>query len=161
TRDRFGYALGMTQKNEGLNERPFFENVELRPAKPITGRVETPEGGPAQGVVVLAYSRTDKKGAFEYGSFARAGTDAQGRFRLPITTPGQAAYWVLPRNHAVELFVVPDGKRGDMGTITLKKGVSVAGRVLDVQGKPIKGAFVEIERKRGPGPDLEAQNLGF
>ena len=57
--------------------------------------------------------------------------------------------------------MVPDGKRGDMGTITLKKGVSVAGRVLDVQGKPIKGVFVEIERKRGTGPDLEAKNLTF
>ena len=163
TRDRFGYALGMTRKNEKLNERPFFETIELRPAQPITGRVETPEGKPAAGVVVLAYSRTDKvsRGDFEYGSFARAETDAQGRFRLPITTPGQAAYWVLPKDYAVELFVVPKGKRGDMGTITLKKGVSVAGRVLDVQGKPIKGVFVEIERERGNGPDLEAQNLAF
>ena len=160
-RDRFGYALSMTRKNEKLNERPFFERIEMRPAKPITGRVETPEGEPAAGVVVLAYSRTDKGGQLEYGSFARAETDAQGRFRLPITTPGQAAYWVLPKDYAVELYVVPDGKRGDMGTITLKKGGSVAGRVLDVQGKPIKGVFVEIERKRGPGPDLDAQNLAF
>ncbi len=160
-RDRFGYALSMTRKNEKLNERPFFETVELRPARPITGRVETPEGEPAAGVVVMAYSRTDKGGSFEYGSFARAETDAQGRFRLPITTPGQAAYWFLPKHYAVELYVVPDGKRGDMGTITLKKGISVAGRVLDIEGKPIKRVFVEIERKRGPGPDLEAKNLGF
>ncbi|MGO9921617.1 MAG: M56 family metallopeptidase [Isosphaeraceae bacterium] len=162
-RDRFGYGLSMTRKNEKLNERPFFETVELRPARPITGRLETPEGEPAAGVVVLAYSRTDKvsRGGFEYGSFARAETDAQGRFRLPITTPGQAAYWVQPKSYAPELYVVPGGKRGDMGTITLKKGVSVAGRVLDAQGKPIKGVFVEIERKRGPGPDLEAKNLGF
>ena len=162
TRDRFGYGLSMIRKNEGLGERPFFETVELRPAQPITGSVETPEGMPASGVKLLAYSRTDKilKG-LEYGSFARAETDARGRFRLPITTPGPAAYWVLPKDYAVELYVVPDGKRGDMGTITLKKGVSVAGLVLDVQGKPIKGVFVEIERKRGPGPDLEAKNLGF
>jgi Carboxypeptidase regulatory-like domain len=48
-----------------------------------------------------------------------------------------------------------------MGTITLKKGISVAGRVLDLQGKPIKGVFVEMERQRGSGPDLQAQNLGF
>jgi protocatechuate 3,4-dioxygenase beta subunit len=163
TRDRFGYSLGMTRKNEKLNERPFFETIELRPARPITGRVETPEGEPAAGVVVLAYSRTDKvtRGHFEYGSFARAETDAQGRFRLPITTPGQAAYWVLPRDYAPELYVVPEGKRGDVGTVTLKKGVPVAGRVLDVRGEPIKGVFVEIERKRGTGPDLEAQNLTF
>jgi hypothetical protein len=160
-RDRFGYALSMTRKNEKLNERPFFETVELRPAKPITGRVETPEGEPAKGVLVLAYSRTDKGGIFEYGSFARAETDAEGRFRLPITTPGQGAYWFLPKEYAVDLYVVPDEKRGDMGIITLKKGVSVAGRIVDVQGKPIKGVFVAIERKRGTGPDLDAKNLGF
>jgi hypothetical protein len=160
-RDGFGYALSMTRKNEKLNERPFFEKIELRPAKPIAGRVETPEGEPAAGVVVMGYSRTDKGGAFDYGSFARAETDAQGRFRLPITTPGHAAYWVMPRDYAVELYVVPEGKRGDLGTITLKKGVSVSGRVLDVQGRPMKGVFVEIERQRGDGPDLQKQGLEF
>ena len=60
-------------------------------------------------------------------------------------------YWVLPKDYAPELHVVPDGKRGDIGTITLKKGVSVTGRVLDVQGKPLAGVFVEIERERGTG----------
>ncbi len=145
--DEFGYALSMIRKNEELHERPFFERIALRPAKPIAGRVETPEGEPAAGVVVLAYSRTDKvsRDHFEYGSFAQAETDAQGRFRLPITTPGQAAYWLLPKDLAPELYVVPEGKRGDLGTTTLKKGVSVAGRLLDVQGKPVKGVFVEIK----------------
>ena len=61
-RDGFGYALSMIRKNEKLNERPFFERIEMRPAQPITGRVETPEGRPAAGVLVLAYSRTDKAG---------------------------------------------------------------------------------------------------
>ena len=132
----------------------------MRPAQPITGRVETPEGRPAAGVLVLAYSRTDKAGgSSESARFTQAKTDAQGRFRLPITTPGEGAYWVMPKDYAPELFVVPKGKRGDMGTITLKKGVSVAGRVLDVQGKPIKGVFVEIERQRGDGPDPQALDL--
>ena len=51
--------------------------------------------------------------------------------------------------------MVPDGKRGDLGTITLKKGVTVTGRVFDVQGKPLAGLFVEAERERGSGPDCE------
>ena len=91
TRAGFGYALSMTRKNEKLNERPFFETIEMRPAEPITGRVETPAGEPAAGVELLAYSRTDKlaQGHFEYGSFARATTGADGKFRLPITTPGK------------------------------------------------------------------------
>jgi protocatechuate 3,4-dioxygenase beta subunit len=158
TRAGFGYALSMTRKNEKLGERPFFETIEMRPAEPITGRVETPEGEPAAGVEVLAYSRTDKlpKGEFEYGSFARAKTDAEGKFRLPITTPGRAVYWVLPKAYAPELHLLADGKRGDIGTITLKKGVTVTGRAFDVQGKPLAGVFVEADRERGSGPESEA-----
>ena len=115
TRAGFGYSLTMTRKNEKLGERPFFETIEMRPAEPITGRVETPEGEPAAGVELLAYSRTDKlpKGQFEYGSFARAKTDAEGRFRLPITTPGQAVYWVLPKAYAPE--TVPARRRETRG----------------------------------------------
>ncbi len=158
TRARFGYALSMTLKNEKLGERPFFETIEMRPAEPITGRVETPEGEPAAGVELLAYSRTDKlpKGQFEYGSFARTKTDAEGRFRLPITTPGQGVYWVLPKAYAPELHVLADGKRGDLGTIILKKGVTVTGRAFDVQGKPLAGLVIEADRERGSGPEFEA-----
>ena len=158
-RNGFGYALSMIRKNEKLNERPFFERMEMRPAQPITGRVETPEGRPAAGVLVLAYSCTDKAGGHSEHCFTQAKTDAQGRFRLPITTPGEGAYWVKPKDYAPELFVVPKGKRGDMGTITLKKGVSVAGRLLDVQGKPIAGVFVAIERQRGDRPDRKMLDL--
>lgn len=158
TRAGFGYALSMTRKNETLGERPFFETIEMRPAERITGRVETPEGEPAAGVELLAYSRTDKlpKGQFEHGSFAKAKTDAEGKFRLPITTPGRAVYWVLPKAYAPELYLLADGKRGDLGTITLKKGVTVTGRVFDVQGKPLAGLFVEADRERGSGPESEA-----
>jgi beta-lactamase regulating signal transducer with metallopeptidase domain len=158
TRANFGYALGMIRKNEGLGERPFFETVELRPAQPITGKVETPEGAPAAGVELLAYSRTNKlgRGQFEYGSFARTKTDAGGNFRLPITTPGDGVYWVLPKSYAPELHVLPEGKRGDLGTITLKPGVAVTGRALDVKGKPIAGLLLEARRERGSGPEFEA-----
>ena len=158
TRAGFGYALSMIRKNEGLGERPFFETVELRPAEPITGRVETPEGAPAAGVELLAYSRTDKlpKGQIEYGSFAKAKTDADGKFRLPITTPGQGAYWILPDKYAPELHVLADGKRGDVGTFTLSKGMTVTGVALDVQGKPLAKLLIEASRERGDGPEFEA-----
>ena len=61
-----------------------------------------------------------------------------------------------PQGYAPELHVLADGKRGDLGTITLKKGVTVTGRALDVQGKPLAGVFVEADRERGSGPEFEA-----
>src|SRR5262249_37472163 len=76
-RKNFGYALGMIRKNEKLGARPFFEHVQLRAAQAVTGVLRTPDGKPAAGVRLLAYSNTDKAGQrSEYGSFADAKTDA-------------------------------------------------------------------------------------
>jgi beta-lactamase regulating signal transducer with metallopeptidase domain len=162
TRARFGYALGMIRKNETLGERPFFENVELRPAQPILGRIETPDGKPAVGVELLAYSNTDKikpgSGTFEYGSFSKAVTDQEGRFRFPVVTPGPAVFWILPREYAPEMHAVPEGKRGDFGRFVLQKGVTVTGRALDAQGRPLPGMFVAAEHVRGSGPGREILN---
>jgi beta-lactamase regulating signal transducer with metallopeptidase domain/uncharacterized GH25 family protein len=150
TQAGFGYALSMIRKNEKAGGRPFFENVELRPGKPIAGHVERPDGSPAKGVSILAYSRSGKLTAgetFEYGSFSRAKTDDAGNFKVNVTTPGLAVYWILPDDLAGELHGVPEGKRGDLGKFTLKPGVAIKGRVLDVEGKPIAGIFVNAERQ--------------
>lgn len=151
-RTGFGYSLGMTRKNEGLGERPFFESIELRPAQPITGKVETPDGAPAAGVDLLAYSVTDKLGPheYEYGSFAKGTTDANGGFRLPITTPGKGVLWILPKDYAPESRELTDGRRGDLGTFRLKPGVRLTGRALDVDGKPLAGMLVEAQRLNAP-----------
>ena len=161
TQAGFGYALSMIRKNEGLGERPFFENITLRPAKPVLGRIETPDGSPAQGVEILAYSRTGKPKVgepHEYGSFARVKTDQDGRFRLPITTPGLGIFWILPKDFAPQSHAIPEDRRGDYGTFHLAKGVAIKGRAFDSQGKPIAGMFVEIERDRSNSSDSELLN---
>ena len=151
-RTGFGYSLSMIRKNEGLGERPFFESIELRPAQAITGKVETPEGAPAAGVDLLAYSVTDKLGPneMEYGTFAKGTTDADGGFRLPIVTPGKGVLWILPKDYAPESRELTDGRRGDLGTFRLKPGVRLTGQALDVDGKPIKGMLVEARRQNAP-----------
>src|SRR5262249_21387762 len=153
-RKNFGYALGMIRKNEKLGGRPFFEDVKLRPGKPITGRILTPEGKPATGVKVLAYSNTDKKGSeFEYGSFADTRTDARGDFRLVLITPGPAVFWILPDEHAQSIHGLKDNKRGDLGTFTLSPGIRLRGSVLDTKGKPLAGVNVNAE-VRGRSEEL-------
>ena len=155
TRAGFGYSLGMIRKNEKLGERPFFERIELRPARPITGKVETPEGKPASGVEVLAFSKIENlpEGEREYGSFSKTKTDAGGSFRLPITTPGAGVFWILPTTSAPEMHVLAEGRRGDLGTFRLKPGVRLSGKAIDVDGKPKTGMLVEVRRERGDEPD--------
>ncbi len=150
-RKGFGYALGMIRKNEKVGGRPFFEHVELRPGKPVTGALETPEGKPAAGVKVLAYSRTTKPGNnFEYGSFADARTDDSGRFRLVLTTPGEAILWVLPKDHAPFARKLKDDQRGDLGVLGLRDGIAFKGKVLDTKGQPLAGVSVNVERTNVP-----------
>jgi hypothetical protein len=141
----------MIRKNEKAGARPFFENIELRPGKPIAGHVERPDGSPAKGVSILAYSRSGKLKVgetVEYGSFSKAKTDETGNFKVNVTTPGLAVFWILPDDLAGELHGVPEGTRGDLGKFTLKPGVAIKGRVLDVESKPIAGIFVNAERER-------------
>jgi beta-lactamase regulating signal transducer with metallopeptidase domain/protocatechuate 3,4-dioxygenase beta subunit len=154
-RSHFGYSFAMIQKNEKLGGRPFFENVDMRPAKEITGLVETPDGKPAAGVKLLAYSNTDKKtDGFEYGSFANAKTDAKGRFKIWLITPGPAVFWLLPEKYAPSTHVIKDHeKRGDMGRFTLQPGIVLKGKLLDTKGKPLAGLYVNADL-RGGIPDF-------
>jgi beta-lactamase regulating signal transducer with metallopeptidase domain len=162
TQAGFGYSLGMIRKNETIGGRPFFESVELRPGQPVTGRVQAPDGNLAKGVEILAYSVTTKKGenTFEYGSFSKAKTNDRGEFRVVLTTPGQAVFWILPSDAAPEAHRIPDEKRGDLGLFVLNKGSALKGRVLDSQGKPIAGIYVNAEHERDSGDaTLEGLNV--
>jgi beta-lactamase regulating signal transducer with metallopeptidase domain/protocatechuate 3,4-dioxygenase beta subunit len=151
-RKNFGYSFAMIRKNEKMGGRPFFENVDLRPAAEITGIVETPEGKPAAGVKILAYSNTSKtkEGEFEYGSFADAKTDKDGKFSVWLITPGPAVFWLLPEKYAPSTHVIKDPtKRGDMGRFVMDPGIVLKGTVVDSQGKPMSGLFVEADRQGG------------
>jgi BlaR1 peptidase M56 len=148
----FGYALSMILKNEKMGGRPFFEHIELRPGKAITGLIQKPDGSPAAGVKVLTYSRTTKKTdrVFEYGSFASAKTDAKGRFRAVVTTPGEAVFWILPKDYAPSGHKLLNDRRGDLGTFALEKGIPFKGKVLNAKGKPLAGVYVNVSRESVP-----------
>ncbi len=149
-KDYGGYGYGMSLKNEKLGERPFFENVKLRPGKAIEGTLLTPEGAPASGVNINAFCAPPnlRLEGHESGSFTWTKTAADGRFRLDLLPKGQAVFWVLPKDHALETHVLKNDMRGELGTITLKKGNAIQGKVLDTQGKPVGGVYVTGSRER-------------
>jgi beta-lactamase regulating signal transducer with metallopeptidase domain len=152
----FGYGLGLIRRDEARGHRPFFENITLHPAKPVLGRVETPDGAPAEGVEIIAYSRLGEvvAGPFDAGSTVKVKTDRDGRFRVPVTTPGLGMLWIVPRDYSPESHAIPADRRGEFGTFTLKKGIAVTGRAFDTQGKPIAGMFLQIERDSSPDREL-------
>src|SRR5262249_6709483 len=114
------------------------------------GVVQTPDGEPVAGIKVLAYSNADKQDGFEYVSFADTKTDAAGRFRLWLITPGPAVFWLLPEKYAPSTHVLKDSnQRGDLGRFTLQAGLVLKGKVLDTQGRPAAGVFVEANKRGG------------
>jgi len=154
----FGYALSMIRKNERLGERPFFETTELYPAKTVTGRLLTPDGKPAKNVSITGYQYPGERPWNETdghtGSFFEERTDDQGKFSLPIVTPGKAAFWFQP-NDAAPLGKVAPKDRGDIGDVTLHRGFAVKGQVLDADGKPVAGVKVNAQRESSDSQEID------
>jgi hypothetical protein len=146
----FGYSLGMIRKNEKLGGRPFFAHVRLQQAEHITGTVVRPDGTPAAELKVLAYSKADPQDLSEsdYGSFDDTKTDEKGVFRLNLVRGGKAVFWLLPKDYVPSTHVI-DKKRGNLGRLVLEEGTSIRGRVLDVDGQPIRAVYVNAELEKG------------
>jgi len=155
-----GYGYGMIRKNEKLGERPFYENLELAPGNAVEGLVQTPEGAPAAGVKVQAFSAPNADRLFDDGRWAETKTDARGHFRLVLHPKGKAVVWILPQEYAPETHGLKNDRRGDLGAFTLDKGVRFAGRVLDAQGKPVVGIYVEADLEKKKQGDDDAVPLG-
>ncbi|MBI2826518.1 MAG: carboxypeptidase regulatory-like domain-containing protein [Planctomycetia bacterium] len=141
----FGYSLAMILKNIKLGEPPFFTQVTMDKAAPLTGRVISPDGTPLADVAVLGYSKTgvEKPGEFEYGSFAKARSAADGTFRLNFVEGGPSVFWIVPEKHAPRQ-ILSGTKRGDWGDVRMEAGVAITGQVVDAEGKPVAGVWVTL-----------------
>ena len=139
------YGYGRLLRNEKLGDRPFFETIKLGPGKAIEGAVVGPEGVPVAGVKISAYCTRPKpaamKDASDLGRFTWTKTGTDGRFHLDLYPSGPAVFWVLPRDYALETHVLGNDQRGDLGTITLARGNTIVGKILDAQGKPANGSL--------------------
>lgn len=150
SKGRSGYAHSMIRKNLELGSPPFFAHIKLSPGEPVTGRVETPDGKPAEGVEVLAYTKAANTPRLRFGAFVRAKTDKEGRFRLVFATPGEGVLWLRPDGYAPSAHFVPQDKRGDFGRFVLQPGIELKGRVLDAKGNAVPQVRIEA-RRRGDG----------
>jgi hypothetical protein len=128
-----------------VDERNPIHNVTLRFVKGerIRGRILDEQGNPMEGMSVgLRYGRPHK-GWYENSDTARSGPD--GRFTIDDVNPDVPGRYTLVLDNAtqyipVELNVVP---RETEYVLTLKKGLTLAGRVVDDKtGLPVTGAVI-------------------
>lgn len=149
----------------GISQFPQEFTFTLEPAIPIGGIIQDEQGQPIAGVSVLSTVPSDSSmgGVTENATVDlwkyKVVTDAQGRWRLD-QAPADLRTLLIDLKHPDYVSDsypgypnnarLPDDKLRDMTAVfVMKRGLAVAGVVLDQQGRAIAGASVGLGTSRG------------
>jgi RNA polymerase sigma factor (sigma-70 family) len=113
----------------------------------VKGRVLDPDGRPVRGAEVLLIPEPWSEAGAKARRNVRATSDADGRFQFGVSRPEFVRWTTLvavapgygPAIAAAEK--VPQAEQ----TLKLVEDVPIAGRVIDLEGRPIKGAVVKVQ----------------
>src|SRR5262249_29118677 len=143
----------VTPENGRENADPKRTEEE---AVTISGRVVDPDGKPFAGVKLYLWTNTVKKHA---DMPVRAMTEEDGRFRVTVTATEreqQAKVMAIARGYGPDWAEVTPAQKEEVTLRLVKDDVPVSGRVLDLEGRPIAGATVEVGRlEQGKDDDLK------
>src|SRR4029079_4912711 len=117
--------------------------IDMLPAKSVSGIVVSPDGNPVAGVALRAFSRPSEwPGGYCYDS---ATSDEHGKFEVPMTATGNGVLWLQTATDFSQMRVAVGDKRGDLGTITLQPGITLKGQLLNADGTPRPGVEMWAE----------------
>jgi RNA polymerase sigma factor (sigma-70 family) len=161
------YSSAACDEAKRTQQKPPEQTTNAKPetakegkeAVTYSGRVLGPDQAPVPGAKVYltkSWRRADR--ATEAKVYATTGNDGMFRFSVPrglaakeyleelvVTAKGFGPAWT---------FLGPKGKREDL-TLRLVNDQSIAGEIVDLQGKPIQGATVRVLTiKATDGEDL-------
>jgi hypothetical protein len=124
--------------------------ITLKAAGRLTGRVQVADPSASQGLKVAALTRSrTSDGIWPIGK-SRTTIDAEGRFEIPALAAGKLTLEVLPAEGTKLRAKPPSGLAIEPGqttevTIPIEgppRERTVAGRVVDREGRPVAGATV-------------------
>jgi len=140
--------------NGGGREKPSIEALRagkavsvLKKGVPIEGRVLSSDGQPIAEALVISTERPDS--LFSGSNTFAVKTDAQGRFRTGQVKAGDWHLIVRASGHAPAARKLKVGTAIPIEEIRLEPPHSFRARVIDPEGKPIGGAFVNIDTWQG------------
>ncbi|MBS2014850.1 MAG: carboxypeptidase regulatory-like domain-containing protein [Deltaproteobacteria bacterium] len=118
----------------------------------VTGLVVDSEGKPIGGAKVDAVPEV-----YEEGGTGEAITDARGRFEIRGLGATKYTFAATARGSAPARAVVELGRRDrDDVRLTLGRGATIAGKVVDVDGAPVVGATVQVSGRGSQRVDTSA-----
>jgi beta-lactamase regulating signal transducer with metallopeptidase domain/uncharacterized GH25 family protein len=127
--------------------------TKLWPGEAISGTVVDPKGSPLKNERISGYLRSTIEQEDDLDVWIETTTDSDGRFRVVTPANWEGVLWIQPDRYCYKVLRVRD-QRGDLGTLTLRQGADITGRVLDVDGRPI--ANVEVQaHSRSDGPEVD------
>lgn len=140
----------------GVEARPGSPlRIELREGRTLTGRVVDADGAPIPkaSISVVEVTRVEMESSnFSHGmTVDQARTDDEGTFVLSNLEPGTVELQVDAtgyRRKRVPGLRVPEAGGGPPVEISLERGAAIGGRVVDAQGRPVRGAMVRAEGER-------------
>jgi RNA polymerase sigma factor (sigma-70 family) len=133
-------------------------------AKPtvVSGQVVGADGKPVAGARVVVLGRPRARGAGHYTgpmkALAEGKADRDGKFRLAVPGLTRHAYWGLVAllgqapGHGPGHHPLPLDQLGAPVKLELPRERVLRGRLLDLQGQPVAGAKVGLERASGKLP---------
>ena len=128
-------------------------NIRLSPGACVTGLVTDPEGKPIPHAEIRGFIPTDRGGNTDVGGRWPLLTDANGRYKcraIPateVTLYAQADGYGRARTKATDLAQQDTEARTLM---LLPANLSVAGVVVDNDGKPVEGVLVCVQGEEQP-----------
>jgi beta-lactamase regulating signal transducer with metallopeptidase domain/uncharacterized GH25 family protein len=153
-------SSGFNPQGNSVPLVPLF----MRPGERAAGVLLTPDGKGAAGVKVIASTQTPVGNRLRLASrqlqaqgnqhelsdkqwygWQEVTTDADGRFRLLLPADGDSTLAILPSKDYALMNKAIGAQRGDLGVIQLEQGPSIKGRVVDGEGKPLAGLFLNAE----------------
>lgn len=160
----FGATSKRSLPVEAVSESTDLGDLTVTAACAIAGRVVDEAGQPIEGAKVMSLaSGSDARSVFPmlFGPNRSVEVGSDGAFVLAGLEPGEVAFGAeakgfVPVTQRVE---VRAAERRDDVVVTLVRGASIAGTVVDDRGLPIAGAKVGVERMRELAPGFQIQGV--
>ncbi|HEX4954919.1 MAG TPA: carboxypeptidase-like regulatory domain-containing protein [Thermoanaerobaculia bacterium] len=143
-----GLELGPRERRAGIVLR-------LQPGAMLEGTVVDEEGRPHPRAAIFAQTKSETVTML---GTAGGATDASGRYRLAGLAVGQISVRVAAEGFVAETHEVDIRPGTQQRDFVLRRGVSVAGRVVDEEGAGVGGALLLLAQPEGSGAALHTMS---